>query len=124
MRKILYTCRHGSGWITANTHLPIEVQRFMFEYKPLVEYVENGGKPEAVGLKQLDNGQYVEDIKCPIVQQMVDEMQKRWPNIDINSVNTSGSKNLHVMEVPDNAAVKVTEYDGQEDIHYTCDVWL
>ena len=124
MRKILYTASHGSGWVTTNTHLPIEAQRFMFEYKPLIEYIENGGEPEATGIKRLDNGQYVEDIKCPIIQQMVDEMQKRWPNIDINRVNTGGAENLRIDKVPDNAAVKITEYDGRETIHYTCETWL
>jgi hypothetical protein len=46
MRKILYSPSYGSGWVTANKNLPIEAKRFMLEYSPLIEYLENGGEIE------------------------------------------------------------------------------
>jgi len=121
MRKILYTKKYGSGWVTHNEDLPIEAKRFMLEYPPLIKHVENGGKIEDVDIRENEYGRWVEIIKCPIVQQMVNEMQEKWPNIE---VTTSGAKNLGVEEVPDNRSVQITEYDGQESVYVSSEIWL
>ena len=121
MRKILHTVTWGLGWVTYNKHLPIEAKRFMVEYPPLIEHIENGGEIEEEDCIEDENGKYISVIKSPIVQQMVNEMQKRWPGIE---VDTFAAKNLGVEEVPDNCSVKITEYDGKESVEYSSDIWL
>lgn len=117
MRKILYTSKHGSGWTTNNIHIPQAARVFMAEYPPLVKHIENGGKIEDEDLKENESGEWISIIKSPIIQQMVDEMQKRWPGIE---VNTSSANHLSVKEVADHYPVMIEEYDGRETV-YECD---
>jgi len=121
MRKILYTKKYGSGWVTTNEDLPIEAKKFMLEYSPLIRHIENGGKIEDTDIKENEHGEWVEIIKCPLVQQMVNEMQKKWPGIKIN---TSGARNLGVESVPDNRSVQITQYDGKEEVKVSSEIWL
>ena len=121
MRKILYTSSYGLGWTTYNTHLPQAARVFMAEYPPLVKHIENGGKIEDEDVRKNENGEWVSIIKSPIVQQMVDEMQRKWPGI---KVNTSDANILSVKEVSDHYAVKIEEFDGKETVYMCDEVYL
>jgi len=68
-----------------------------------------------------DNGKWVSVIKSPVVQKMVDEMQERWPGIE---VKTFAAKNLGVAEVPGHCSVQITEYDGKESVKFSGEIWL
>lgn len=43
-RKILISLGYGAGWATWNSS---EFKQFMAEYKPIIDYIEENGKPPA-----------------------------------------------------------------------------
>lgn len=95
MREILYSPGYGAGWTTWNWNS--EVAAYMLEYRPIIDYLNEGGdmtKPEGRNLiKQLQ-------AEC------LEKFGKEY-------VCVLGASDLKVAIIPD-GKVKIDEHDGYE----------
>jgi hypothetical protein len=97
-RKILYSPGYGAGWSTWMSGVP---SKFACEYKPLIEAVERGEK-----LHQ----------NHPLVLQFIADAKREFGIADDGYVCVLGAGSLAVEEVPDDALVRIDEYDGFESV--------
>jgi len=113
MRKILYSPGYGAGWSTWNAHTKEQI-KFLVEYPPLIEYVENNGGylPNRRAVWFDDEEERIKAI--PAVQQLEKEWKERFP--DEADLFLSGIKGLAIREIPSDARYFIEEYDGSESI--------
>lgn len=109
MRKILYSPGFGAGW-TSWFHGSKEAKKFMLEYKPFIEFLENGGK--FIGDKEALLGESYDQI--PVVRKFIEEFQHKFPEEEAPFF--SGLEDLAICKVPDNCLVSIHEYDGSESV--------
>ena len=107
MRKILYSPGYGAGWTSWCSDK--EVKKLMIDYPPIIEALE---KKEEL------------DENHPAVLQMVKDIQNKFGEEKIPYLG--GVSDLTIKEVPDEALVRITEYDGYEsvEIQDSYDEWL
>jgi hypothetical protein len=91
MKKILVSPGYGAGWSSWNSG---EVAKFMAEYEPIIEAIENG-----------------EEIneKHELVSKMVEEIEEKFGE---NYVCIIGAEQLEVRIV--SGPYRITDYDGYE----------
>ena len=113
MRKILYSPGYGAGWSTWNAHTKEQI-RFLVEYPPLIEYVEeNGGDLPNRRANWLDEEE--ERIKAiPAIQQLEKEWKEKFP--DEVDLYLGGIRGLAIKQIPLNARYYIEEYDGSESV--------
>lgn len=99
MRKILYSPGFGAGW--TSWMYDRNVAKFALEYKPIIDFLESGGKFE----KQYDN-----DKLHPILKQFVSECKVKFND----EPYVGGARDLVVKEV--SGRVRINEYDGSESV--------
>lgn len=115
MRKILYSPGYGAGWTTWGGDTA-EQKKFMLEYKPFIDFLENGGTfPD----RAPDQEQH------PLVVEFMAEWKRRWPDtIEVSKDDGKeygypyfgGLRDLRVKSVRDGARVRIDEYDGNESV--------
>jgi len=114
-RKILYSPNFGAGWTTWNTGLPIEAQRYMLTYQPIIEAVERGESIEPDGHWSVENGGEQSFSRGggihPLLEQLGREMHEKF---GVTSACFLGADGLRVAEV--DGEVRINEYDGSESI--------
>ena len=98
MTKILVSHGFGAGWSTWN-----EKRNEVAEYKPIIDFLENGGNPSA-----LDNENH------PLIEQMKKDL-------DIDSFYTGSADGLTVEEVGDEYCIE--ECKGSESVRTTSGFW-
>lgn len=134
MRKILYSPGYGAGWTSWEGNL--ELKKFMLEYAPLVEYLENGGDPKDL-FKKKKNGTFLpelikykdneavsfnEDVAKknlhPVAFQFVKECWDKFKSIPY----LGGMAQLEVENI--DGLCRIEEYDGYESVHVCYDDWM
>ncbi len=106
MTKVLVCPGFGAGWSTWSQK-PKEVA----EYKPIIEFIENGGNPEE--LNTYEFGKFKEDYHL-LVKTMIEEL-------GLEGFYTGGADDLKVVEV--DGPYMIEEYDGSESIRTPGDFW-
>ncbi len=99
-KKILYSPGYGAGWSSWNDY---DVGKFMAEYQPIIEAIENGEKMCEVH---------------PLVLKMVNEIKQKF-NKDY--VCVAGARDLEVRCV--NGAYKIEDHDGFESVTESYEWW-
>jgi hypothetical protein len=100
MKKILYSPGYGAGWATWN--YPDELAKFMAEYQPLIEAIENRESEDTI--KQIIDG-------------MVEEIKEKF---ETDHVCILGADQLTIAVVNDR--YKIEEYDGNERVDEPSDL--
>ena len=99
MRKAVISRNFGAGWSTwADDNKAQQVA----EYKPIIEYIENGGDPSAL------------DTDHPLIVQMMKDLE-------ISYFYCGGALDLKVIEVT--PPYRIMEFDGAEYIIIIDDLW-
>lgn len=108
MRKILYSPGFGAGW-TSWFHGSKAAKKFMLEYKPFIEFLENGGK---ICTKQ----EFWTDTykESEIVKKFLQDFEERFPEEEAPFLG--GLRDIAIYKVPDNCLVMIHEYDGSESV--------
>ena len=109
-RKILYSPGYGAGWSSWASGY---IAKFMLEYKPLIDYIEEGGKIEKYDSFDLfdKNGKIILDkIKNPILKQFASDCLEKFGEVPY----MGGARDLKVATVY--GKVKINDYDGSESI--------
>lgn len=105
VRKILYSPGYGAGWVSWSGSTR-DQKVFMLEYKPFVDFLESGNEFA-----------YRKDIEeMPVVQQFKKDWDAAFPEEAGDYPYFGGLYDLRVMEVPSDARVLITEYDGSESV--------
>ena len=100
MRKVLISPGYGAGWTTWESSRAI--RKFMFEYAPIIDFLEKGGK-----FSRND----CEDLPLhPILKKFSDECMEKFGDAPY----LGGAIGLVVRTV--DGQVKIDEYDGYERI--------
>lgn len=98
MTKILVSAGFGAGWSTWS-----DKPKQVAEYKPIIEYIENGGDPNKL------------TVDHPLVKQMCKDL-------DLNYFYAGGNDGLYVAEV--DGPYRINERDGCEIVRQTqVDFW-
>jgi len=95
VRKILYSPGFGAGWTTWNSGA---VARYMLDYKPIIEFLEAGGR-------------FSEKCEHPLLDQLQAECKEKFGE---GYVCVLGADDLRVKEV--SGPVRIHEYDGSESV--------
>lgn len=101
-RKILVSPGFGAGWSSWADNR--EIAKFMLEYQPLIEFLENGGVIE----DSYDNRDLVKNN--PILAKFAEECQEKFGEVPY----LGGARDLRVREV--GGRVRINEYDGSESV--------
>lgn len=104
-RSVLVSPGYGAGWSSWTNNK--EVAQFVAEYKPIIEFLENGGK-----------------LNSKEFNKLVDELEEYVEEEFNCSFYTGGATNLEVVVV--NGPYKINEYNGSERIEekYDGDLWF
>lgn len=114
MKKILYSPGYGAGWSTWNSG---PSAKFMMTYKPIIEYLEKGGKfsREDCRGEGTNNGP-----THPLLKRLQKECKE---NFGVDYVCVLGADDLRVGQV--SGPFRIKEYDGFESIEHRDDVdWI
>lgn len=103
-RKILYSPGFGAGWTTWE-HNP-EIKAYMLEYKPIIDFLETGGK-----FKDEDCHSYKDGPLHPLLEQLKKDCKEKFGE---DYIYCGGADDLEVMEV--SGRVRIEEYDGSESV--------
>lgn len=113
MRKILISHGFGAGWTSWYGNGTPEQKRFMLEYKPFIEALEQKPYPTwTLCLEPRYEEQFLADFRAA------------FPDAD--EPYTGGMRGLRVHEVDADEQVSITEYDGAESftVRSSDDGWL
>ena len=109
MRKVLVSYGYGAGWTSWHSG-SLKEKRFMFEYKPFIDYLED---PNNEG----------KEIPKSLQDQFVVDFEATFP--DSTPPYMGGVDGLAVETFDDDCvAVRVQEYDGSESLVTSYDDWL
>lgn len=109
-RKILYSPGYGAGWSSWSSG---DIAKFMLEYKPLVEYIESGGKIEdndSFDLYDKEGKIIIDKIQNPVLRQFATDCLEKFGKVPY----LGGAKDLCVATVY--GKVKINDYDGSESV--------
>lgn len=106
MRKILYSPGFGAGWWTWSSNIPF---KFMCEHPLLIKGVEEGV------FKNGPQDRYEADESTfhPYLQEWLKECREKFGKTPY----LGGLADCEIFECEDDQVVRITEYDGNEDIH-------
>lgn len=121
MRKILYSPGYGAGWTSWEGDY--ELQKFMIDYQPIIDYVEGGGEFEDKLLQiwEMGTGKInpTKVAKLPdCLQDFIKECQEKFDKVPY----LSGLRNIEVKTVY--GPVKIDDYDGSESVKEGGGEWL
>ena len=107
MRKILYSPGYGAGWTSWCRNK--EVKKLMINYPPIVEALERNEKLTE---------------NHPAVLQLIEDITNIFGEDEVPFLG--GVADLTIEKVPDGALVRITEYDGFEEVEIkdSYDEWL
>jgi len=113
MRKILVSPGYGAGWTSWNTD---KIQKFMIEYQPIIDYLEAGNK---FTRKDCEPNHH----QHPLLTRLQEECLEKFGE---SYVCVLGAYDLRVVSIPDDAKVRINEYDGYEsyEVQGQYDGWL
>lgn len=111
MRKVLISPGYGAGWTTWEGNK--EIRKFMFEYPPIIEFLENGGKFSGQDCDSSRNGKL-----HPILKKFSEECLDKFGNAPY----LGGACRLVVKTVY--GPIKIAEYDGAESLDYGDEEYL
>jgi hypothetical protein len=130
MRKILYSPGYGAGWTSWEGDT--ELKKFMLEYRPFIDFLENGG----TGTDLLNGNRYhrCEFVKYYGDKKVFDEevAKKEHPLLSefakecFNRFGTvpymGGLDDIAVEEV--SGPIRIEEYDGYESVVRSYEDWM
>lgn len=116
MRKILISGGFGAGWTTWNDK---EFKKFALEYKPIIEYLENGGEfvEDRNARFDLNEPQYMRfnEPGRSVLKQFVEDLCKVADDKEeAKGFYLGGARDLRVVEV--DGLITIHEYDGSESV--------
>jgi len=111
--EILISSGFGAGWST--WAYPDEVARFALTYRPIIDYIKEGGKfveKSYVWNGAIDISERWEEPGASILQQFQDDLNEKFG--DDTYFYFGGARGLMVLDV--DGQFKVNEYDGHESL--------
>jgi len=108
MRKVLYSPGYGAGWSTWNA-ADKEQKRWLCEYKPFIDYLEEHGRMPPVPQNRMD-GYDITDLGMQVIR----DWKAAFPDAPIPYLG--GMADLKIKYIEDDEQYRVDEYDGKEKV--------
>lgn len=125
MRKIIYSPDYGAGWTSWEDR--VEVQKFMVDYLPIVEYLESGQDFRSVRFDRISHegpgggpsDEEMERLKFPdCLKSFVLECRERFEYVPY----LAGLRDAEIKAVY--GPVRITDYDGNETVEEGGREWI